>query len=93
MVLLTLGFMIFSAWAALAALEAWFGLGWAILALIGLCLLLRGAGLPIVAIFGATQVWGWPWWLAVPVFVPALLVLIALAPMAILLRKPRFTLD
>ena len=93
MVLLTLRFMIFSAWAALAALQTWFGLAWAILGLIGLALIVGGRAVPVVAIFGAIQVWDWPWWVAVPVFVPALLVLIALAPMAVLLRRLGITRD
>jgi len=86
MIMIAVGFLIISGWASFAALQNWFGTGWAIPALIGLWFLLRGAGMPVVAIFGATQIWGWSWWLAIPVFLPGIVVLLFVAPMAALSR-------
>ena len=84
LVLLAIAYAIFSAWAAFSALQLWIGTLWAIPSIITLALFLRGLGIPVVAAFGAVQVWTWPWWLAVPVFLPALPILILLTPLAAL---------
>lgn len=81
-VLLAIAYAIFSAWAAFLALQLWIGTWWAIPAIIALGLFLRGLGIPVVAVLGAVQVWAWPWWITVPVFLPALPILILLAPLA-----------
>ena len=84
LVLLAIAYAVFSAWAAFCALQLWLGTWWAIPAIVALGIFLRGIGVPVVAVFGAIQVWTWAWWIAVPVFLPALPILILVAPFAAL---------